>query len=1562
MASRPENVVAAAAKVIRIIHDDHAVQSRYLHALKVTPGETHSETKSILQCMEQEEYQDVLTDLEPPQKAAFFDKVASTSEKSSEPSSTLDKETIKLYFDALDLKAKGLNFKDVCAEVKKRPIVTATAPPTSTTASAPPSTPLTSKPYREEKIEVKELNLKDKPIQEAVNPTLPVAQKAVAVPAPKPQKEKKENKNKQDKKRKREEEALEASKKPKTEPEAPVAGLTKRQRRREKQKLLLEKVAAGEVPAVSKPTTKEASETEKVLPVSPSSASKEQSSVVEDVQLKSSEPASMENSEPAPLESTVQANPKSKKVRRSRHRSEKGKSKPIETEQPIQPSALDPPTVETSKDAAPIESNKKSRRKARKTKATELPVTVPAPVAAPLPVQESSPVEGPAITEDVSPSSSDEDDLNENSPKKSTMSDFIRRTTLPLLGKPSISATADPSSDNEDEPDMANPSIDLTETIEPQAPADMVDTKSDPEVADEQPAIDAIRQESFIEAIREESPSPTTRETSVSSEEQVPSPPRQQEQKKSSPVAQRKELPKPAPSSFISAPAQPTSQRPRILNSFSKPQSSFTSTRSGSLPSATTKKSGSDAFAEFAAFAAGKKLGYDSSDDDDDSSSSSSSSDSDDEKSAPIPVRKLSPVRRRPSPARPISPIVQSEPEPEPEHESESEHESEPTAMDIDTEVAATQEQADPVVPAIDVVMTNGQNDTSSPVEYIDSQPSTQAEAEETAGDVKDDNSIAFQSFHESTVSHDAPAKTPLPDFPSAEDLMEFGGYQPSSTEKIDQVAVVATEDQEQTSEPANRENHEGPVLTEPTNSIEPAVDIEAEINDKSLEDQAEADEHASSLEDEQALETAKEEDIEDSNEANNEDPEVEEIARASESESESESESDSEEAAEDQQIPEVTEELNDSTNEAAKAEDLAPLSDPNSHAEEVDEQASASLEDEQIPDVPETFDEPEHNDAEDEEIPQLNISDSELEEPAEAFSNSMNDFLAAWEEETDNFENRILQLRQLLVEDGDGSAEDNVSILEKLMNEVDREEKIYKSKTTAARNGLAGLAQLARIKILEVLDRADSTFEERLLMVKGGLREEYNAESANTQLSPEVEDPDVEMKDESDPDVEELGGISNDDEVKSPAKSGSPPSSSLGWAPSEDEGLTESAKKEKKTKTRRSRKSTGTTSEHFTPSPKRKRVPAGTSAVPFPKLSAARFGLIQERLANDPFRLLIAVTFLNKTHGKAARPIFEQVMETYPTPQDLAAADVSELSEMIHSLGFQNQRARKLIKIAETWISEPPQKGKLHRTMDYPNKGNGRHLKPKEIVDEDVENCIEAGALEIAHIYGLGPYAWDSWRIFCRDVFRGVAQGYNGEGISGYAPLSETTHTSDFEPEWKRVVPLDKELRACLRWMWLREGWEWDPLTGEKHKAAPALMREASDGIATWDEPVAADPHGESTTTTAVKHELEGPKGPDALVPGVKAEDATPAPKRRTRRGRDSTGGGAAAAKRATTPPPAPAPKQAATPAVPASTKRLNADPEIMTSRLRPRAGRADAIASAAVPPTPSRRRAPRK
>jgi hypothetical protein len=39
------------------------------------------------------------------------------------------------------------------------------------------------------------------------------------------------------------------------------------------------------------------------------------------------------------------------------------------------------------------------------------------------------------------------------------------------------------------------------------------------------------------------------------------------------------------------------------------------------------------------------------------------------------------------------------------------------------------------------------------------------------------------------------------------------------------------------------------------------------------------------------------------------------------------------------------------------------------------------------------------------------------------------------------------------------------------------------------------------------------------------------------------------------------------------------------------------------------------------------------------------------ERVADDPWKVLVAVTLLNKTSGKAAIPVFWDIMARYPTP-----------------------------------------------------------------------------------------------------------------------------------------------------------------------------------------------------------------------------------------------------------------------------------------------------------------------
>ncbi|KGO77704.1 Gamma-glutamyltranspeptidase [Penicillium italicum] len=229
-------------------------------------------------------------------------------------------------------------------------------------------------------------------------------------------------------------------------------------------------------------------------------------------------------------------------------------------------------------------------------------------------------------------------------------------------------------------------------------------------------------------------------------------------------------------------------------------------------------------------------------------------------------------------------------------------------------------------------------------------------------------------------------------------------------------------------------------------------------------------------------------------------------------------------------------------------------------------------------------------------------------------------------------------------------------------------------------------------------------------------------------------------------------------------------------------------------------------------------------SCLPFPPIVAPSFGLIQEQLAHDPFRLLIATIFLNRTRGGVALPVLFKVFERYPTIEAMAEADLPELVSMINCLGFQNQRARKCITLAQTWLSDPPNKSKRYRKLHYPRKLDGRNVGREECIDEEDLRV----AWEIAHLPGVGAYSLDSWRIFCRDELRGKASDWKG---------TDATEVG-FVPEWKCVLPHDKELRAYLSWMWLKEGWIWDYSTGDLTLASDKMMKAAqSGGVAREEE-----------------------------------------------------------------------------------------------------------------------------
>jgi len=73
-----------------------------------------------------------------------------------------------------------------------------------------------------------------------------------------------------------------------------------------------------------------------------------------------------------------------------------------------------------------------------------------------------------------------------------------------------------------------------------------------------------------------------------------------------------------------------------------------------------------------------------------------------------------------------------------------------------------------------------------------------------------------------------------------------------------------------------------------------------------------------------------------------------------------------------------------------------------------------------------------------------------------------------------------------------------------------------------------------------------------------------------------------------------------------------------------------------------------------------------------------------------------------------------------------------------------------------------------------------------------------------ISHLPGSGPYALDSYRIFCTDPH-----------------------------EWKSVIPSDKELVRYLKWKWaVAELRRWDQLHGPGESVDIQFLRDLTDEL----------------------------------------------------------------------------------------------------------------------------------
>ncbi|XDV48328.1 hypothetical protein PO909_017759 [Leuciscus waleckii] len=112
-------------------------------------------------------------------------------------------------------------------------------------------------------------------------------------------------------------------------------------------------------------------------------------------------------------------------------------------------------------------------------------------------------------------------------------------------------------------------------------------------------------------------------------------------------------------------------------------------------------------------------------------------------------------------------------------------------------------------------------------------------------------------------------------------------------------------------------------------------------------------------------------------------------------------------------------------------------------------------------------------------------------------------------------------------------------------------------------------------------------------------------------------------------------------------------------------------------------------------------------------------FNLVQETLFHDPWKLLVASIFLNKTSGKMAIPMLWEFFQRYPSADVTRASDWRPVSRLLKPLGLSTIRAKTLVRFSDEYLS---------KSWRYP---------------------IE--------LHGIGKYGNDSYRIFCVDEWREV-------------------------------------------------------------------------------------------------------------------------------------------------------------------------------------------------------------
>lgn len=149
----------------------------------------------------------------------------------------------------------------------------------------------------------------------------------------------------------------------------------------------------------------------------------------------------------------------------------------------------------------------------------------------------------------------------------------------------------------------------------------------------------------------------------------------------------------------------------------------------------------------------------------------------------------------------------------------------------------------------------------------------------------------------------------------------------------------------------------------------------------------------------------------------------------------------------------------------------------------------------------------------------------------------------------------------------------------------------------------------------------------------------------------------------------------------------------------------------------------------------------------------------------NNLFQLIIAVSLSAQTTDISVNNITPNLFEKYPTPEDLARADISDVENIIRTIGLYKNKSKNIVNLAKMLINNYD--SKIPDNMDELVKLPGVGRKTANVV--------------LSEGFGIPAIAVDT------HVFR-VA---NRIGISNETDVESTENTL------MQIIPKDKWIRA---------------------------------------------------------------------------------------------------------------------------------------------------------------------